>query len=263
MAPRAGIREESAGGRARTRFHEGELAVQRRAGVARVAAKVGRNILPFVASAYREFLSRQPFAVVARRDGAGRVWASPLIGGVGFASALDDRQVLLAGEPTPGDPLEEALARSRARIGVLAIEFDSRLRIRLNGMAKQTVEGVLLKVAEAFGNCPKFIQRRLPSAAVPRQGTPVHRATEALDAGQAALARQADTFSSQAHTRSVGRTRRVAAAGQALSRSRRTGACSDSPTTAATACLRRWAPWPSTRAPACCSSTGTPGPRFS
>ena len=194
MAPPAGIREGRAGGRALALFHEGELAVQRRAGVERVAAPVGRNILPFVPRAYGEFLSRQPFVVVASRDRVGRVWASPLVGGVGFASALDDRRVLLVSDPMPGDPLKEALALSPARIGVLAIEFDSRLRIRLNGLAEQTADGILLTVEEAFGNCPKFIQRRLPSEAVPRQGTPAHRATDALDSDQAALVRLADTF---------------------------------------------------------------------
>src|ERR1035438_1713588 len=194
MAPQAAIGEGRAPGRAHTLFHEGELAVQRRAGVDRVAAKVGRNILPFVPPEYGEFLSRQPFVIVASRDGCGRVWASPLVGGVGFARALDDRRVLLTGAPTPGDPLEDALVRSQARIGVLAIEFDSRLRIRLNGMAQRTADGILLTVEEAFGNCPKFIQRRLPTEALPRQGTPAHRAAEALDSGQAALARRADTF---------------------------------------------------------------------
>jgi len=177
-----------------TLFHKGERAIQRRAGAERVAAQVGRNILSFVPAEFGAFLARQPFVVVASQDQTGRVWASLIAGGVGFARALDDRQVLLDGVPAPGDPLEGALERPEARIGVLAIEFGTRQRIRLNGVAQRTGEGILLTVAEAFGNCPKFIQRRLPAGQLTGPAAASHRESAALDARQAALARRADTF---------------------------------------------------------------------
>jgi len=177
-----------------TLFHEGERAVQRRAGVEQVAAQVGRNILSFVPAEFGAFLARQPFVVVASQDQSGRVWASLIAGGAGFARALDDRRILLAGLPAPADPLEGALERPQARIGVLAIEFGTRQRIRLNGVAQRTGEGVLLTVAEAFGNCPKFIQRRLPAGRPTGSAAASHRESAALDARQAALARRADTF---------------------------------------------------------------------
>jgi len=175
-------------------FHEGERAIQRRAGAERVAAQIGRNILSFVPAEFAAFLSRQPFVVVASQDQRGRVWASLIAGGAGFARALDDRQILLAGLPAPGDPLEGALERPPARIGVLAIEFGTRQRIRLNGAAQRTGEGVLLTVTEAFGNCTKYIQRRLPAGQLTEPAAPAHRECTALDARQAAFVRRADTF---------------------------------------------------------------------
>src|SRR6516225_632159 len=144
-------------------FHEGERAVQRRAGAERVAAQVGRMVCPFVPAEFGEFLARQPFVVVASQDQHGRVWASLIAGGIGFARALDDRQILLSGAPAPGDPLEDALDRPPAQIGVLAIKFGTRQRIRLNGAAQRTGGGILLTVTEAFGNCAKYIQRRIPT----------------------------------------------------------------------------------------------------
>jgi predicted pyridoxine 5'-phosphate oxidase superfamily flavin-nucleotide-binding protein len=194
MAPQSAIGEGRAAGCACTPFHNGELAVQRRAGADHVAAKVGRNILPFVPAEYGEFLGRQPFVVVASQDSGGRVWSSPLVGGVGFARPLDDQQIRFAAAPTTGDPLEEALARSRTHIGVLAIEFHSRSRIRLNGVAQRTTDGILLTVKEAFGNCPKYIQRRLPSETIASRGMSRHGTARALDPGQATLVRRADTF---------------------------------------------------------------------
>jgi hypothetical protein len=86
-----------------TRFHEGERALQRRAGAERVAAQVGRMIYPFIPGEFAEFLSRQPFVVVASQDHHDRVWASLIAGGIGFARVLDDHQLLLAGAPAPGD----------------------------------------------------------------------------------------------------------------------------------------------------------------
>src|SRR5207248_1485174 len=92
--------------------------------------------LPFVPVEFCEFLAGQPFVVVASQDQRGRVWGSLVVGGPGFARSLDDRRVLLAGAPAPGGPLRAALQRPGARVGVLAIEFDTRIRIRLNGVAE-------------------------------------------------------------------------------------------------------------------------------
>ena len=175
-------------------FHEGERAIQRQAGTERVAAQIGRNIAPFVPAEFGEFLSRQPLVVVASQDQAGYIWASLITGEAGFARAVNDRQVLLAGMPAPRDPLEDALERSGAQIGVLGIEFDTRQRIRLNGTARRTAEGIALTVTEAFGNCTKYIQRRLPAGRL--AGSEATRQSEdtALDPRQAAVVRTSDTF---------------------------------------------------------------------
>jgi predicted pyridoxine 5'-phosphate oxidase superfamily flavin-nucleotide-binding protein len=88
----------------------------------------------------------------------------------------------------------------RARIGVLAIEPATRRRIRLNGVAELTEAGILVTVAEAYGNCTKYIQRRIPAgpplASATEEGAATTSAgeSEALDAHQAALVRGADTF---------------------------------------------------------------------
>ncbi|HTP19336.1 MAG TPA: pyridoxamine 5'-phosphate oxidase family protein [Solirubrobacteraceae bacterium] len=176
-------------------FHEGEREIQRRAGVERVAAQVGaNNIVPWLPPGFGEFLARQPFVVIAGTDNDGRVWASPLVGGVGFARALDNRRVSLAADPPAGDPLEHMLGGPDARIGILAIEFVTRLRIRLNGLAERTPDGIVLTVEEAFGNCPKFIQRRLPAGRLEPARASRHADGNALDADQVRIVARADTF---------------------------------------------------------------------
>lgn len=143
-----------------TVFHEGERAVQRRAGVEQDAARVGSIITTWISGEYAAFLSSQTLVVMAGRDTRGRVWASPLAGSPGFARALDDHRVLLAGEMPAADPLAAAVKPPGGLIGILAIEPGTRTRIRLNGIGVRTPEGIAVDVSEVSGNCRKYIQRR-------------------------------------------------------------------------------------------------------
>ncbi len=73
-------------------FHEGELAVQRRAGVADVARRVGEgSIEPELAPEVTAFLTHQLFLFCATRTPDGAVWASLLVGPPGFARGIDAR----------------------------------------------------------------------------------------------------------------------------------------------------------------------------
>jgi uncharacterized protein len=175
-------------------FHEGEIAVQRRAGVEGTAAVVGRNVQRVVPDQFAEFLAAQPFVVIGGRDQHERVWASLIVGGVGFAQATDPGRVVFRATPPPGDPLEESFAAPGSQMGVLALEAHSRGRIRLNGVATRVDDGIALTIAEVFGNCPKYIQRRIPVEALEPLAAAAHGATTALDDEQAASIGAADTF---------------------------------------------------------------------
>ena len=136
-----------------------------------------------------------------RREGRPR-WGTRLLGlgvllllvGALRPGATWRGRILLAGAPVAGDPLEAALDRPPAQIGVLAIKFGTRQRIRLNGAAQRTGDGILLTVTEAFGNCAKYIQRRIPTGLHAGSAAPAHHTSAALDARHAALVRGADTF---------------------------------------------------------------------
>jgi uncharacterized protein len=178
-------------------FHEGELAVQRRAGVADVAAQVGDgNVRTALTENFAWFLSQRFFVIVASVDPEARVWASLLFGPVGFIEAPDPSHLELMAEPAPGDPLQRALDAGPAPIGLLAIEAADRARIRVNGIATRLPEGgIRLEVRESFGNCPKYIARRVPAGLLDEGRRGEDRiASESLDEGQRALIAAADTF---------------------------------------------------------------------
>jgi hypothetical protein len=185
-------------------FHEGERAVQVRAGVEDVARRVGEgSIERDVAPGVLAFLGHQLFLVCATRAPDDRVWASLLVGPPGFVSGIDSRHLLLAARLAAGDPLEQALAAGPASLGLLALQAATRTRVRVNGTARWTEEGIAVDVEEVFGNCSKYIAERVPVALLAEgHADPARRHGDRLDPGQIELVRGADTaFIASAHPR--------------------------------------------------------------
>ena len=171
-------------------FHEGERAVQDRAGVgARMAVAGRRAIRDYMDEQQREFFGQLPFVVVGSVDDSGQPWASVLAGKPGFLSA--SAHVLTAHAlPATGDPMVVAPGR---HVGLLGIEPHTKRRNRMNGVV-QDVDGAgfTVRVEQSFGNCPKYIVPR-KVVALPRAGGDEVR-SPGLDEVAARMLREADTF---------------------------------------------------------------------
>jgi uncharacterized protein len=178
---------------ARQGFHDGELAVQRRAGVLAQAARLGAGMLaiPNLGGGVGSFLADRDFAVITARDAGRRMWTSPLLASTGFLDA-SDRTLTIHAAPEPGDPLN-GLAQGQP-VGLLAIDFATRRRVRVNGVLTRAGAGRLqLAVDQAFGNCPKYIQRRHLDHSETLDAWHVSR-SDRLDGEATALIARADTF---------------------------------------------------------------------
>ena len=175
-------------------FHDGERAVQRRAGVAAEARSLGLGIARAIPPGVEPFLVAQRIAILAGLDDKGRVWASPVTGRLGFITAPDDRTLSLAATLPDADPLSGRLA-AHAPLGVLVLDPERRRRIRLNGRAIGERPGAIdIRIEEVFGNCPKYIQARAPEdeAGYKRAGAGLRRV--ALSASHRLAIERADTF---------------------------------------------------------------------
>lgn len=176
-------------------FHEGELAVQRRAGVHAQVARLGSSMLaiPNLSGGIGTFLADRDFAVLTARDADGRLWASPLVASAGFLEA-SGRALAIHTAPDSDDPLS-GLGEGQP-VGLLAIDFATRRRVRVNGiLVGAGANGLRISVDQAFGNCPKYIQQRHLDHS--EHVTPVagHVArADRLDAEHTALITRADTF---------------------------------------------------------------------
>jgi len=179
--------------------HEGEIALQERAGVrARADRFLRYAIRDYMPDQHRAFFADLPFLVVGSLDRDDRPWASILTGRPGFMGSPDPRTLTIRAVPAFGDPLGAALAAG-APVGLLGLQPETRRRNRMNGIVEAVADGtVTVRVSQSFGNCPQYIQARAPrfiaepaEVAAPR---PVHRGGTLLDGRDRKLVARADTF---------------------------------------------------------------------
>ncbi|GIF23122.1 putative pyridoxine 5'-phosphate oxidase superfamily flavin-nucleotide-binding protein [Actinoplanes tereljensis] len=142
-----------------TVFHWGELAVQAKAGLSARATAVSRLVQPVLPDGADDFLAQQYLLVVGAQADDGRLWASMFAGAPGFVSAPDDESVLVRARLAADDPVEP-MTRHEGKLGLLAIDLRTRVRLRMNGTATPRPDGLRLAIDQSFPNCPKYIQRR-------------------------------------------------------------------------------------------------------
>jgi predicted pyridoxine 5'-phosphate oxidase superfamily flavin-nucleotide-binding protein len=178
-------------------WHEGEIRLQRRAGVAARMQEVGRRtIRDYLTDQHRAFFPQLPFAVIGAVDPAGDAWATLRAGRPGFLSSPDPWRLAVALPREPSDPADGGMDDGAA-VALLGIELPTRRRNRVNGPIRRAgPNGFVVAVEQAFGNCPRYIQRRnftfVRDPETPPERSPAELA--GLDgAARAAIAR-ADTL---------------------------------------------------------------------
>ncbi|MGE0351748.1 MAG: pyridoxamine 5'-phosphate oxidase family protein [Gemmatimonadales bacterium] len=172
-------------------YHEGEIAVQERAGVRNIADRVGNSRRLEIPDAAGQFLEALQFIVAGTADPDGRPWASLLAGEPGFIRLLDGRTFEIDAVPEPADPWSD-YAAAGGPVGLLAIDFATRRRARINGhYTLDRTRRVRITVEEIYSNCPKYIRVRTVE---PQTGPGLRNTADGLSEDQRALIRAADTF---------------------------------------------------------------------
>lgn len=146
-------------------FHDGERAVQNETGERGQAIMNSRVIADHIPAAAVHFVSQQLACIIGGAAPNGDLWAGCLAGPAGFAASSDEGTRLDLRLVDEGGLLRRtppfADIRVSDSLGVLFIETATRRRLRVNGQVASLSGDLLrLSVAEAFPNCPKYIQRR-------------------------------------------------------------------------------------------------------
>ena len=180
--------------RGQSPFHAGELAVQERVGVhERAERSAAHSIRDHLIEQHRDFYTLLPMLFIGFVDADGKPWASILTGTPGFSHALDERRLRINALPLPGDPLA-AVLRDGLSVGCLGLQWETRRRNRVNGLVSDIDgDGFTLDVIHAFGNCPKYIQKREVVAAL-EPGAALLETRTVLNADDTALIARAYTF---------------------------------------------------------------------
>jgi uncharacterized protein len=178
-------------------FHDGEIAVQDRAGERDLACRHGGAISSRIVPAALPFLARQRLLALSAAADDGQLWTSVWYGEPGFVQSADGQRVSILRSlmaASHDDPVLRCLATGRD-LGILAIEFASRRRLRINGTVEAiSADEIGVFVRESVPNCAKYIQRRQPqdvsSATSSRRPTEFGRS---MDEERRALIERADT----------------------------------------------------------------------
>jgi predicted pyridoxine 5'-phosphate oxidase superfamily flavin-nucleotide-binding protein len=187
-------------------FHEGERAVQARAGARREADRVARIVAGEITDVVRVYLATMQLAVLATLDESGQPWASLLTGPQGFPEVIDGRTVALEPEH-PLDPILASNLRAGPEAGMLGMDVSGRRRrVRVNGEARLDPEGrcLILRAREVFANCPRYIQAReeLPRGEEDPSRVPLRRPASGGEV--ASRVRATDTFFVASHSAAGG-----------------------------------------------------------
>ncbi|WP_147422028.1 pyridoxamine 5'-phosphate oxidase family protein [Salipaludibacillus neizhouensis] len=174
-------------------YHQGEIEVQEKSCLREEASRISkiiRNDIPDVAA---RFIERQVMLIIGLKDEKGFVWASLVYGEPGFVKAVDQQTISVLSLPFKSDPLFVGM-KAGNNLGILAIEFATRKRMRLNGLITQVHDtGFNVKTREVYSNCPKFIHSRKFSGFETMKSIETKKSTQ-LDKGQIEKIRLADTF---------------------------------------------------------------------
>lgn len=179
-------------------FHDGEIDIQKRLGVAeKMDAVARRSMRDFMPAQHREFFAQLPFLIVGSVEPNGQPHASILAKPPGFIRSPSERELVIQALPPETDPLRHRLW-PEAPLGLLGIELQTRRRNRANGrIGKVWDSGFSFEVDQSFGNCPKYIQARSPvfgESGVALRANPRIQRSGKLEPAMRDLVRRADTF---------------------------------------------------------------------
>ncbi|GAL74573.1 probable iron-sulfur binding protein YPO1417 [Nonlabens ulvanivorans] len=143
------------------------------------------------------FIEQQSTVIVSTKDMEGNIWASMLLGDTGLVKVATSKQIYIQLNHLKSTRKEILFTniKSQSNIGLLFIDTATRTRYRLNGEATLYPDKIEITVSEAYPNCPKYIQQRVPafSEEISELGMEEIKGTR-LNSEQLKWIKKADTF---------------------------------------------------------------------
>ncbi|MDN2662519.1 pyridoxamine 5'-phosphate oxidase family protein [Psychromonas sp. 14N.309.X.WAT.B.A12] len=140
-------------------WHQGERLIQKRVGTEQRMADIGpKFIREFMPLQHREFFQSQTMIFMAYRDTTSIIQSSILFGEEGFISSPTETELWINTQ-NPMSDFRNNQINVGDRIGLLAIEFNTKRRNRVNAIITEiNQKNIKVLVLQSYGNCPKYIQ---------------------------------------------------------------------------------------------------------
>lgn len=148
----------------KSHFHKGELEIQQKYNISHNPALAERLLKDYIMDQLIPFIEQQSTIIISTTDTNTNIWASMLIGDKGFVNVKTPRQIDIHLDQLKSTPTEVLFKNilAESKIGILFIDTATRSRYRLNGHATLLSNKIEVMVSEAYPNCPKYIQQRIP-----------------------------------------------------------------------------------------------------
>lgn len=179
-----------------TLYHKGELELQKRFGGTDIANRASRVITNKIIKGAIPFIEKQAFVILSSKDSNGNIWTSLLMGKPNWISAGEEGKIrfFLDLVYSPDSDIFFKNIKDNNQVGMIAIELGTRRRYRINGQVQLNDSYLDFIIQEAYPNCPKYIQRRIPSfTSNKKQVVPTTKGS-ILNEEQKAWIARSDTF---------------------------------------------------------------------
>ncbi len=179
-----------------SKYHKGEIELQERFGEAKIANRAVRIIKNKIIAGAIPFIENQPFVIVSSKDQDANLWTSIWMGSPGWIDASEEGRIRFKLERIQHSQTDITFnnLKENNQVGMIFIDLGTRRRYRVNGRMEVGVAYLDLEIQEAYPNCPKYIQRRIPSFKNLENIGPILTDGSTLDEGLKKWISLADTF---------------------------------------------------------------------
>jgi predicted pyridoxine 5'-phosphate oxidase superfamily flavin-nucleotide-binding protein len=166
-------------------YHQGNRQLQDRFGTRKLADRLVERVTEAISPEGRDIIEKANMFFLATCDDRGLPTCSYKGGDPGFVRVVDDRTIAFPNYDGNGKYQSMGNLLQNANVGMLFVDFENQLRLRLQGVGSIDENDPLLaeyheaqfivrvQVTEAYNNCPRYIHKQKlvePSEFVPKIG---------------------------------------------------------------------------------------------
>lgn len=140
-------------------FHKGEYHIQEVMGVRKSADTLSSNIKNSIPSIAAQFLENLNFCVISIALKNTKQFTFIVYDIKPFITVIDDKNIVIS--LTHHTYIhKEFLLLNNAPFGFIGLDFERKMRIRINGNVNSSKEKLEVSINQIYSNCPKYIAKK-------------------------------------------------------------------------------------------------------